>query len=90
MNWWSLTTATDLMQNVMKEIRSKLRDIVTDFTGSLTNKLSLRSELMAFLNLLLLGNSCDEFGFSLPVKAIAQIILWNIKSLVGSSLTSTH
>ena len=25
--------------------------------------------------LLLFGNSCDEFGFSLPVKAIAQIIL---------------
>ena len=34
----------------MKEIRSKLRDTVTDFTGSLTNKLSLHSELMVFLN----------------------------------------
>ena len=59
-----------MMQKVAKEIRSKLRDTVTDFTGSFTNELSLPSELMVFLNLLLVGNSCDEFGFSLPVKTI--------------------
>ena len=62
------------MQKVTKEIRLKLRATVTDFTGSVTNELSLPSEVMVFLNLLL-GNSCDDFGFSLSVKAIAQIIL---------------
>ena len=61
-----------------------MRDTVTDFTGSLTNELSLPSELMVFLNLLLFGNSCDEFGFSLPLKANAQIILYNVK--VGSDV----
>ena len=63
-------TLIDMMQKVAKEIRSKLRDTVTDFTGSFTNELSLPSELMVFLNLLLFGNSCDEFGFLLPVKTI--------------------
>ena len=63
------------MQKVMKEIRSKFRDTITDCTDSLTNKLSLRSELTVFLNLLLFGNSCDDFGILLPVKAISQIIL---------------
>ena len=83
-------TLIDTMQKVTKEVRSKLRDTVTDFTGSFTNELSLLSELMVFFNLLLLGNSCDEFGFSLPVKAIAAIILYNNKSQVRSNSTSTH
>ena len=74
----------------MKEIRSKLRDTITDCTDSLTNKLSLSSELTVFLNLLLFGNCCDDFGILLPVKAIFQIILWNIKSRVENNLTSTH
>ena len=71
-------TLTDMMQKVTKEIRTKLRGTVTDFPGSFTNELSLPSELIVFLNLLLFGNSCDEFGFSLPVKAIAKIILYNV------------
>ena len=78
------------MQKVTKEIRSKLRATVNDFTGSFTNELSSTSELMVqFLNFLF-GNSCDEFGFPLPVKAIAQIILYNIKGWVRSNSTSTH
>ena len=79
-----------MMQKVTKEITTKLRDTITDFTGSFTNELSLPSELMVFLNLLLFGNSCDEFGFSLPVKTIAQIILYNVKSRFRSNSTSTH
>ena len=43
---------------------------------------SLSSELMVFLNLLLFGNSCDGLEISLPVKAVAQIILYNVKSWV--------
>ena len=49
----------DMMQRVMKEIRSKLRDTVTDFTGSFTYELLLPSELIVFLNLFLFGNGCD-------------------------------
>ena len=45
---------------------------------------------MVFLILLLFGNSCDEFGVSLPVKAIAQIILYKVKSRVRSNSTLTH
>ena len=45
---------------------------------------------MVFLNLLLFGNSCDKCGFSLPVKAIAQIILYKFKSRVRSNSVSTH
>ena len=33
------------------------------------------NELMVFLNLFFFINSCDELEFSLPVKAIAQIII---------------
>ena len=84
-------TVIDLMQKVTKEIRSKLRATVTDFTGSFSNELSLTSELMVqFLNFLLFGNNCDESGFSLPVKAIAQTILYNIKGRVRGNSTSTH
>ena len=45
---------------------------------------------MVFLILLLFGKSCDEFGVSLPVKAIAQIILYKVKSRVRSNSTLTH
>ena len=45
---------------------------------------------MVFLNLLLFGNSCDEFGFLMPVKTIGQIILYSVKSQVRSNSTSTH
>ena len=45
-------TLIDLMRNVPKEIRSKLRETVTDFTSSFTNELLLSSVLMEFLNLL--------------------------------------
>ena len=51
---------------------------------------SLPSKLMVLLNLLLFGNGCDEFGFSLPVKAIAQIILYKFKNRVRSNSISTH
>ena len=78
-----------MMQKVTKEITTKLRDTITDFTGSFTNELSLPSELMVFLNLLLFGNSCDEFGFS-PLETIAQIILYNVKSRFRSNSTSAH
>ena len=49
-------TLIDLMRNVPKEIRSKLRETVTDFTSSFTNELLLSSVLMEFLNLLQFGN----------------------------------
>ena len=78
-----------MIQEVTKEIRSKLRDTVTDFRCSFTNELLLPSELIVFLNLLF-GNSCVEFGFSLPVKAIAQTTLCNAQSRVRSNSTSTH
>ena len=61
-------TLSDTMQKVMKEIRSKLRDTVTDFAGSLTNELPWPSELMVFINSFLLGNICDEF----PVKQLLK------------------
>ena len=83
-------TLIDKMKKVTKEIISKLKDTVTDFTGSFTNELLLPSELMVFLNFLLFGNSDDEFGFLLPVKTIAQIILYNVKSRVKSNSTSIH
>lgn len=62
-------TLIDLMQKVTKETQWKLRDTVTDFTDSFTNELWLPSDLMWF------GETCDEFGFSLSVKAIVQIII---------------
>ena len=83
-------TLIDMMQKVMGQTGSKLRDTVTDFAGYFTNELQLLSELMVFLNLLLFGNSCDEFGFLMPVKTIGQIILYSVKSQVRSNSTSTH
>ena len=81
-------TLIDTMKKVTKEIISKLKDTVTDFTGSFTNELLLPSELMVFLNFLLFGNSCEEFGFLLPLKTIAQIILYNVKSWVKSNFNT--
>ena len=78
-----------MVQKVTKKIRSKLRDTVTNFSDSFTNELSLLSELMVFLNLLLFRNSSDEFGFSMPAKAITQIIIHNVKSRIRSSPIST-
>ena len=67
-----------------------MRGTVTDFTVSFTNEFSLPSELMAFLSLLLFGNSWDELEFSLPLKAIAQITLHNVKSRVRNNQSSTR
>ena len=83
-------TLIDMMQKVTKEIRSKLRDTLLTLQVLLIMNYHFLSELMVFLNLLLFGNSCDKFGFSLPVKAIAQIILYNAKSWVRSNSVSTQ
>ena len=83
-------TGIDLIQKVTKEIRLKLRVTVTDFKGSFTNQLSFDSKLMVFLDLLLFKNGCEELRFPLPVTAIAEIILNNIKSRVRSNLNSSH
>ena len=45
---------------------------------------------MVLLNLLLFGNSFDEFGCSLPIKSIGQVILYNVKNRIRSNSTSTH
>ena len=86
-------TATNFIWNDEKryeKIKSDLRDTVTYFTGPFINELSLLSRLMMFLNLLLFGKCCDEFGFLLPVKAVAQIILCKAKSRGRRNSSSTH
>ena len=83
-------TLFEMMKKDTKKIRSDLRGTVTYFTGPFINELSLLPRLMMFLNLLLFGKCCDEFGFLLPVKAIAQIILYNVKSWGRRNSSSTH
>ena len=83
-------TLFEMMKKDTKKIRSDLRGTVTYFKGPFINELSLLPRLMMFLNLLLLGKCCDEFGFLLPVKAIAQIILYNVKSWGRRNSSSTH
>ena len=83
-------TSTDLMQKVTKEIRSKLKNTITDFTVSFTNELLMAFELMVFSNFLFFGKSSDEFRFSMTVKLITQIILYIVKNRVRSNSTSTH
>ena len=64
--------------------------MLSDLAGSLTNELSWLFELMVFLNLLLFEKACQESAFSTPVKAIAQLILCNVKSQVRTNSISTH
>ena len=45
--------------------------------GHLWKKSPLPCELLVLLNLLMNGSNHEEPGFSLPVKALAQIILYN-------------
>ena len=84
-------TATNfncMTQKVTKEIKSKLRDTVIDFSA-FAHELLLPS----------IGNS-SSIAFSLEIvamnwiftasKTIAQIILYNVNSLVRSNSTSTH
>lgn len=81
-------TLIDMTQKVKKEIKSKMRDTVIDFSA-FTHELLLPS----------IGNS-SSIAFSLEIvamnwifaasKTIAQIVLYNVNSLVRSNSTSTH
>ena len=70
-------TLFDMMERVSKEIRIKLRDVKNEFNGSFVEESPLPCELLIFLDLLMNGSNNDETVFSLPVKALAQFILYN-------------
>ena len=81
-------TLLELMEKIATQIRSKLRDTKNEFTGSFNEEVSVPSELMILLNLLMVGSSSNETGFSLPVKTIAQVILYNHKTRNRNSSTT--
>ena len=81
-------TLLELMEKIATQIRSKLRDTKNEFTGPFTEEASVPSELMILLNLLMVGNSSNETGFSLPVKTIVQVILYNHKTRNRNSSTT--
>ena len=70
-------TLYDVMERISKAIRIKLKNAKNEFNGSFMEKSPLPCELLILLNLLMNGSNDEEPGFSLPVKALAQIILYN-------------
>ena len=70
-------TLHDMMERISKAIRIKLKDVKNEFNGSFIEESPLPCELLILLNLLMNGSNHEEPGFSLPVKGLAQIILYN-------------
>ena len=70
-------TLYDVMERISKAVRIKLKNVKNEFNGSFMEESPLPCELLILLNLLMSGSNDEEPGFSLPVKALAQIILYN-------------
>ena len=70
-------TLYDMMEKIFKAIRIKLQNVKNEFNGSFMEESPLPCELPILLNLLINGGNHEEPAFSLPVKALAQIILYN-------------
>ena len=70
-------TLYDMMERIFKAIRIKLKNVKNEFNGSFMEESPLPCELLILLNLLINGGNHEEPAFSLPVKALAQIILYN-------------
>ena len=72
-------TLYDMMETISKAIRIKLKNVKNEFSGSFMEESPLPSELLILLNLLMDGSNREEPGFSLPVKVLAQIVLYNCR-----------
>ena len=70
-------TLYDMMETISKAIRIKLKNVKNEFSGSFMEESPLPSELLILLNLLIDGSNREGPGFSLPVKVLAQIVLYN-------------
>ena len=70
-------TLYDMMKRISKTIRIKLKNVKKEFNGSLMEVSPLPRELLILLNLLMSGSNHKDSGFSLLVKALVQIILYN-------------
>ena len=70
-------TLYDMMETISKAIWIKLKNVKNEFSGSFMEESPLPCELLLLLNLLMDGSNREEPGFSLPVKVLAQIILYN-------------
>ena len=70
-------TLYDMIERICKAIRIKLQNVKNEFNGSFIEESLLPCELLILLNLLMNGSNHEEAGFSLPVKTLAQIILYN-------------
>ena len=70
-------TLYDMMERMSKAIRIKLKNMKNEFNGSFMEESPLPCQLLILLNVLMNGSNHEEPGFSLPVKALAQIILYN-------------
>ena len=72
-----------VMEAVTQQIREKMNDISNKFDGNLTEESianAVPPELLILINYLVNGhNDTLEKGFPLPVKTIAQIIMFNHK-----------
>ena len=70
-------TLYDKMERISKAIRIKLKNLKNEINESFMEESPLLCELLILLNLLMNGSNHEDPGFSLPVKALAQIILYN-------------
>ena len=70
-------TVYDTMERISKAIRIKLKNVKNEFNGSFMEESPLPCEMLILLNLLINGSNHEEPGFSLPVTALAQVILYN-------------
>ena len=70
-------TLYDMMEMISKAIRIKLENVKNEFNGSFMKESPLSCKLLILLNQLMNGSNHEEPGFSLPVKTLAQIILYN-------------
>ena len=71
-----------LMEKVAQHIRGQLDKSPSDFDGTFNTECEtsiMPTALLILINFLVSGKNGTEMGFSLPVKTIAQTIMYNYR-----------
>ena len=72
-------TLYGMMERISKQIRIRLKNVKNEFNGSFMEESPLPCELLILINLLMNESNHEEPAFSLPVKSLAQINLYNFR-----------
>ena len=84
-------TLLAMMEKVTHQVRIKLKETKNEFNGvfdSESEANAVPTELLILINLLVCGSAdISDVGFSLPVKTISQLVVFNHKKVTSRNST---